>query len=138
MVDTGTRIELSSDVRSLLERPVLYNLATVNPNGTVQVNPVWGELHDGMIRLNTAAGRQKHRNLAERGDTVTVMVQDPDDTQRYVEIRGHVAELTEANGVEIIDRLAKKYLDVDVYPWHKDDETRVTVLIEPTQVYGQI
>ena len=138
MVDTGTRVELSNDVRSLLERPVLYNLATVNPNGTVQVNPVWGELHDGMIRLNTAAGRQKHRNLEERGDVVTVMVQDPDDTQRYVEIRGRVAELTDANGVEIIDRLAKKYLDVDVYPWHKDDETRVTVLIEPTQVFGQI
>ncbi len=138
MVDTGTRVGISDDVRSLLERPVLYNLATVNPNGTVQVNPVWGELHDGMIRLNTAAGRQKHKNLAERGDTVTVMVQDPDDTQRYVEIRGRVSELTEKNGVEIIDRLAKKYIGVDVYPWHKDDETRVTVMIEPTQVFGQI
>lgn len=138
MVDTGSTVEITNEARSLLERPVLYNLATVNPNGTIHVNPVWGELHDGKIRLNTAAGRQKHRNLAERGDAVTVMVQDPEDTQRYVEIRGRVAEMTERNGVEVIDRLAKKYLDVDVYPWHRDDETRVTVTIEPTRILGQL
>jgi PPOX class probable F420-dependent enzyme len=129
-------VEIKESVRQLLEQPVLYNLATVNPNGSIQVNPVWGDLEDGRIVLNTAAGRRKHKNLVARGDTVTVMVQDPNDTQRYIEIRGQVSELTEENGDEIIDRLAKKYLGVDVYPWHKDDETRVTVMIEPTKVFG--
>lgn len=129
-------VEIKDDVQALLEQPVLYNLATVNPNGTIQVNPVWGELHEGMIRLNTAVGRRKHRNLAARGDKVTIMVQDPSDPLRYVEIRGKVAEMTEENGDEIIDRLAKKYLGVDVYPHHRDDETRITVLIEPTKIFG--
>lgn len=128
-------IPIPDEVQQLLEKPVLYNLATINPNGSIQVNPVWGELHNGQIRINTAVGRQKHKNLVERGDIVTVMVQDPEDTQRYVEIRGKVAELSEENGDEVIDRLARKYLGVDVYPWHTAEETRVTVLIEPTKVF---
>jgi PPOX class probable F420-dependent enzyme len=131
-------IELTETVETLLERPVLYNLATINPNGTVQVNPVWGDLHEGRIRINTAAGRMKHRNLAERGETVTIMVQDPDDSQRYVEIRGKVAAMREEDGDAVIDLLAKKYLGVDRYPFHTEDEQRVTVLIEPTKLYGQI
>ena len=130
--------KLKEDVVQLLEQPVLYNLATVNPNGTVQVNPVWGDLLDGKIRINTAAGRQKHKNLVERGDTVTVMVQDPNDSQRYAEVRGKVAAVSEEDGDEVIDLLAKKYLGVDIYPYHTPEETRVTVLIEPTKVYGQI
>ena len=129
--------KISEEFQDLLEQPVLYNLATINPNGSIQVNPVWGELHNGKIRINTAAGRQKHKNLLDRGDKVTVMVQDPDNTQRYVEIRGEVAEVTEENGDEVIDRLAKKYLGVDVYPYHREDETRVTFTIEPTKVFGQ-
>ncbi len=136
MVDT--KIELRTDVRELLERPVLYALATVNPNGSVQLNPVWGDLHEGMIRINTAAGRQKHKNLAERGDRVTVMVQDPENDQRYVEIRGRVAEMTEEDGDEVIDFLARKYLGTETYPYRNDVDTRVTVLIEPTKVFGQI
>jgi len=129
-------VEFKDDVRELLEQPVLYNLATINPNGTIQVNPVWSELYDGRIRINTAVGRQKHKNLAERGDKVTVMVQDPNDPMRYVEIRGKVAELTEENGDEVIDRLAKKYLGVDTYPYRREDETRVTIVIEPTKVFA--
>ena len=135
MVDT--RVELRNEVQELLEQPALYALATVNPNGTVQVNPVWGDLHDGMIRINTAAGRQKHRNLVERGNTVTVMVQDLEDDQRYVEVRGRVAHVTEEDGDEVIDLLAKKYLGTDTYPYRNDVDTRVTVLIEPVKVFGQ-
>lgn len=128
-------VKIPESAQQLLDQPVLYNLATVNPNGSIQVNPVWGEVHDGYIRLNTAAGRQKHKNLIERGEHVTIMVQDPEDTQRYVEVRGTVAALTEENGDEIIDRLAKKYLGKDVYPWHTPEETRVTIMVEPTRVF---
>lgn len=131
-------VQIPDNVQTLLKQPVLYNLATVNPNGTIQVNPVWGEVHDGYIRLNTAAGRRKHKNLVNRGDRVTVMVQDPEDTQRYAEIRGRVVELTDENGDEVIDRLAKKYIGAETYPFHKPEETRVTIMIEPTKVFGQI
>lgn len=128
---------ISQDFQELLIEPVLYNLATLNPNGSIAVNPVWGELHDGMIRINTAAGRQKHKNMEERGEHVTVTVLDPANSQRYVEIRGRVAEITDENGDAVIDGLAKKYLGVDSYPFRQAGETRLTILIEPTKVLGQ-
>ena len=126
---------LTDDVKELLDKPALYNLATVNPNGTIQLNPVWGELHDEKIRINTLAGRQKHKNLIERGDRVTVMVTDPEDQQRYVEIRGEVDEMTEANGVEVIDRLAKKYTGADRYGALGEGDVRVTITITPLKVF---
>jgi PPOX class probable F420-dependent enzyme len=135
MVDTLEMVELTDDVRELLEKPANYNLATVNPNGTIQLNPVWGEVYDGRIRINTLAGRQKHKNLIARGDRVTVMVTDPDDPLRYVEIRGKVHEMTDANGVEVIDRLAKKYTGADRYGGLQEGDVRVTVTITPVKVF---
>jgi PPOX class probable F420-dependent enzyme len=128
-------VKMDEAVRELLEQPVLYNLATVNPNGTVQLNPVWGHLRGDMILLNTAAGRQKHKNLAERGDQVTVMVVDPADPYRYVEIRGEVDGMTDEDGVEVIDQLATKYTGADRYAGHKADETRVTITLRPTKIF---
>ena len=135
MVNNTETIALAEEVQALLDRPALYNLATVNPNGTVQLNPVWGELYDGKLRINTLAGRQKHKNLTERGDRVTVMVTDPDDPLRYVEIRGRVDDITDANGVEVIDRLAKKYTGADRYGALQDGDVRVTITIEPLKVF---
>jgi PPOX class probable F420-dependent enzyme len=133
----GDTVALKESVQELLDQPVLYNLATVNPNGSVQLNPVWGELHEGRIRINTLAGRQKHRNLVERGDQVTVMVVDPDDPLRYVEIRGRVEEMTDANGVEVIDRLARKYTGAEKYDGLKEGDVRITITIAPTKVFGE-
>jgi PPOX class probable F420-dependent enzyme len=102
---------------------VLVNLATVQANGQPQVTPVWADFVNGMIRVNTAAGRQKHRNLLQRPQA-TVLVVDPDDGMRYLEIRGKVVSSTDHDGDEVIDLLAKK----------NPAETRVTFLIEPTNV----
>lgn len=59
---------------------------------------------------------------------------DPEDGQRFIEIRGEVVDSTETNGDEVIDTLARKYLGVDSYPWRNAAETRVTFLIEPTNI----
>ncbi len=122
--------------RDLLDRPILISLATVQPDGQPQVTPVWADYVDGHVRINTAAGRQKHTNLIERPQ-VTVLVVDPDNGQRYIEIRGRVAEATEEGADEVIDALAKQYLGVDSYPFRNPAETRVTFLIEPVHVSAQ-
>ncbi|MDQ3541483.1 MAG: PPOX class F420-dependent oxidoreductase [Chloroflexota bacterium] len=122
--------------RDLLDRPILISLATVQPDGQPQVTPVWADYVDGHVRINTAAGRQKHTNLIERPQ-VTVLVVDPDNGQRYIEIRGRVAEATEEGADDDIDTLAKKYLGVDSYPFRNPAETRVTFLIEPVHVSAQ-
>ncbi len=117
----------------LFNRPLLLGLATVQPDGQPQVTPVWGDVEDGLIRVNTAAGRQKYKNLVERPQA-TVLVIDSEDPFRWIEVRGTVARHSEETGVEVIDKLAKDYLNADVYPNHTPDETRVTFYIEPTRV----
>jgi len=117
----------------LLKRPILFSLATVQANGQPQVTPVWADVVDGKVRVNTAAGRQKHTNLLARPQA-TVLVIDPDNGQRFIEIRGKVVDSTETGGDDVIDTLANKYLGVDTYPWRNPAETRVTFLIEPTRV----
>jgi PPOX class probable F420-dependent enzyme len=117
----------------LLERPILVSLATVQPNGQPQVTPVWADVEDGLVRVNTAAGRRKYKNLVDRPQA-TILAVDPENAFRFLEIRGKVARVSEETGVEVIDKLAKDYTGAEVYPGHTPDETRVTFYIEPTRV----
>lgn len=125
--------EIPSSHIDLFERPLLLGLATVQPDGQPQVTPVWGDVENGLIRVNTAAGRQKYKNMVERPQA-TVMVIDSEDPFRWIEVRGKVARFSEETGIEVIDKLAKDYLNADVYPGHTPEETRVTFYIEPTKV----
>ena len=117
----------------LLERPILVSLATVQPNGQPQVTPVWADVEDGLVRVNTAAGRRKYKNLVDRPQA-TILAVDPENAFRFLEIRGKVARVSEETGIEVIDKLAKDYTGAEVYPGHTPDETRVTFYIEPTRV----
>ncbi|MGN6033616.1 MAG: PPOX class F420-dependent oxidoreductase [Thermomicrobiales bacterium] len=120
--------------QDLFDRPILIALATVQPDGQPQVTPVWGDYADGHVRINTAAGRQKYRNLKERPQ-VTVLVVDPDNGQRYIEVRGKVAEVIE-DDPSLINKLSNDYIGTD-YPWFQEGEVRVTFLIEPEKVVAQ-
>lgn len=119
--------------RDLLERPVVVSIATVMPDNQPQVNPIWVDLHEGNLRINTVDGRQKHTNLLERPQA-TFLVIDPDDPMRWMEIRGSVASRIVDGEIQVIDILAKKYLGEDIYPWHKEEDVRVTFLISPERV----
>lgn len=124
---------IPEDYQDLFDRPIIVSLATVQPDGQPQVTPVWADYVDNYVRINTAVGRQKYQNLIERPQA-TILVVDPENGQRYVEVRGRVADVSEETGDAVIDKLAHTYLGVDVYPWHTPEETRVTFLIEPVRV----
>jgi PPOX class probable F420-dependent enzyme len=117
----------------LTEKKVFANLATVMPDGSPQVTPVWFDYANGRIRVNTAKGRVKARNMKE-GSKVALAMLDPDNAYRYLQIRGTVANVTEAGANKHIDSLAKKYLGKDVYPWHSPNDVRVIYEIEPVSV----
>ena len=124
--------QIPAEFHDLFEKPILFALATVMPDGQPQVTPVWGDVADGNPRINTAEGRQKDRNLKERPQA-TVMIVDPADPQRWIEVRGTVTGTTEGGDAHI-DSLAKKYLGVDSYPYRNPAETRITFTITPTKV----
>ena len=114
----------------LFERKVFAHLATVSPKGEVQVNPVWVDLQEGLVRFNSARGRQKDRNI-RNNPAVALSLQDPDQPYRYLEVRGRVVDITEEGADGVIDHLAHKYLGVDTYPHRTPGEVRVTYLVQP-------
>jgi PPOX class probable F420-dependent enzyme len=128
-------VEMPETHRDLIEGPVVVSLATILPDGRPQVTPVWCDLQDGYVGVNTAKGRRKHRDMEERPD-VTVMALDPENPFRYVEIRGRVTEITEEGADQHIDELARLYMGVERYPNHTGSETRIICKIEPTVVSG--
>jgi len=104
-------------------------LATIMPDGTPQVTPVWFDYVGGKIRINTARGRVKDKNL-RRNPNVAIAISDPKNPYRYLQIRGKAGPATEEGADDVINRLAKKYIGQDVYPWKKPGEVRVTYDIE--------
>jgi len=119
----------------LQQKKAFANLATLMPDGSPQVTPVWFDYKDGVIRVNTAKGRVKARNMKE-GAQVALAVMDPDNPYRYVQVRGRVKRVAEQNADAHIDTLAKKYLGKDKYPWARPGDVRVIYEIEPTSASG--
>ncbi len=121
--------KLSSQDLELLREPQIANVATVMSDGTPQVTPVWIDTDGENVLFNTAKGRVKHRNLV-RNPKVAISVVDGNDHFRTVVVRG-TATFVEEGADAHIDALAKKYLGVDVYPGHRDDEQRIIVKVVP-------
>jgi PPOX class probable F420-dependent enzyme len=127
--------ELTGKVRKALEDPNYWHLGTVNPDGSPQVTVVWLDTRGDNILVNSALGRKKPRNLA-REPRVALSWSDPADHQHSIAIQGRVVETYTGEQADAdIDALAKKYMDVDSYPWRRADEQRVSYLIEPASVW---
>jgi PPOX class probable F420-dependent enzyme len=117
----------------LFQKKAFAHLATLLNDGRPQVTPVWCDFDGTHVRINSAKGRVKDRNM-RRDPRVTLTLQDPDNPYRYLEVRGRVVEITEAGADRHIDSLAKKYLGVDKYPYRQPGETRVIYTIQPEHV----
>ena len=117
----------------LQQKKAFASLATVMTDGSPQVTPVWFDYSNGVIRVNSAKGRTKSRNMRE-GASVALSIMDPDNAYRYIQVRGKVTKVTEQGAVAHIDSLAKKYIGKDKYPWSRPGEVRVTFEITPNAV----
>ncbi len=113
----------------LFEKKAFAHLGTVMPDGAPQVTPVWVDYDGEHVLVNTARGRQKDRNL-QRDGRVSLEIIDPDNPYRYLEMRGRVAVRTEDGADDHINKMAKKYLGKDVYPFRGPGEVRVLYKIK--------
>lgn len=122
------------DVRDRLGEANFWHLVTLNEDGSPTSTPVWVEADDGHVIVNTAIGRRKERNV-RRDPRVALSTTDKANPYSWTEIRGRVVEFVEGGEADdSINRLAKKYLGEDVYPFRQPGEQRVILRIEPTQV----
>jgi PPOX class probable F420-dependent enzyme len=122
--------------RELIGKKVLGHVASLDPDGSPNVSPVWIELDGDDLVINTALGRAKARNLASDA-RVAVSIVDPDDDHSLITFHGSVVGFTTIGADEVIDRLAKKYLGVDTYPMRREGQVRVTVRIHPDRITRQ-
>ncbi len=114
----------------LLERPALAHVATIGRDGEPQNNPVWFDWDGEHILFSQTTGRQKYRNV-QREPRVALSIVDPDNPYRYLEIRGAVERIDPDPDKAFIDKMAKKYMGVDKYPWNQPGDERVVVVVRP-------
>jgi PPOX class probable F420-dependent enzyme len=121
---------IPGNFRDLFTKRAFGNLSTLMPDGRPQVTPVWCDFDGTHVLVNSAKGRRKDLNM-RRDPRVAIAVSDPDNPYRYLEVRGRVVEITEQGADAHIDRMAKKYLGVDKYPYRQPGEVRVLYKIQP-------
>jgi len=133
----GQPLLVPESYRDLFERPIVVALVTLMPDGQPQATPIWADYDGTYVRVNSARGRQKDKNM-QPGARVTMLVIDPDDTGRWLEVRGRIAEVTEVGALEHIDSLNLKYEGHADFFANKEDERgkeqRVTYKIEPLRI----
>ncbi|MEV7547783.1 PPOX class F420-dependent oxidoreductase [Streptomyces sp. NPDC089915] len=131
--------ELSDRLMELLDSPVFVNIATIQPDGSPQVSPVWVKRDGNDVLISTTVGRRKEKNIRQ-DPRVTVLLQPFDAPYTYAEIRG-TAALTTEGGQELIDELSVKYTGKkyrEFNPSSVDDAPRVVVRITPRKIVGHV
>ena len=125
---------ISDEVAKLFLEKNLAFLATLMKDGSPQITPTWVDLENNMVLINTAEGRVKQRNVT-RDPRVAVSIADQHNVYNMVTIRGRVVEQTTKGADDHIDKLAKKYLGVDKYPFRSPNEKRVILKIKPEKIF---
>jgi PPOX class probable F420-dependent enzyme len=124
--------KLNEKHKQFLEQPFVGTVTTLREDGSPHSTIVWVDVEDGIVSFNTAYGRAKPKHL-EKDPRAGVLVVDPNDAFKWVSVDGH-AELTTEGADAQIDKLAKKYLGVDEYPYRQEGEQRVKVRITPEHI----
>jgi PPOX class probable F420-dependent enzyme len=129
---------LPAELKALLDTPVFVTVATIQPDGSPQVSPVWVKRDGDDLLVSTSLGRRKEQNL-RRDPRVSVVVQPFDAPYTYAEIRG-TATLTTEGGDELMDELSVKYTGKKFAEFNPtmDDAERVVVRITPRKVVGRV
>jgi len=126
--------ELTEKQKEFLQNPYVGVLTTLRADGSAHSTVVWVTAENGYLGFNTARGRLKDKNLQD-DPRVTLTVLDPTDPYRWVSITGR-ADVTEEGADDEIDRLSKKYLGKDEYPWRDPAQQRLRVKITPEKIEG--
>jgi PPOX class probable F420-dependent enzyme len=116
---------------NMLSSKALAHLATIMPNGSPHVSPVWFDYDGEHIRINTASGRQKDRNM-RRNPRVALSIVDPNEPERALNIRGLVVEISDDPELKHMNGLTRRYRGDDWTP--VPGQVRVVYKIRPDHI----
>ena len=126
--------EIDDSVTSLLTGKNFAFVATLMKDGSPQITPTWIDFDGKTILINTAEGRIKQKNLS-RDQRVAISIVDHNNPYNMVTIRGKVKEQISEGADEHIDKLAKRYLGFDKYPYRTPTEKRIIIKVTPENVF---
>lgn len=135
-MEAGAVAELSPQVTRLAGLPILTVLATRRSDGSIQLNPIWFEFQAGRFVINSNTSRAWPANL-QREKEATLLLMDPQESERYAQIRGRLAEVKPDPQLEVINRLARRYTGKPFRALQPGEE-RITFILEPVKVTGQM
>jgi PPOX class probable F420-dependent enzyme len=124
---------LSEKARNLIDAPNFASIATIMPDGSPQVAPIWVDREGDIVLINTSKSRQRTRNL-RRDPRVAISIFDMKNPYSKVLMRGRVTDITEKGAEDHIDKMAMKYRGLAKYPAHNPDDPRVLLRIEVEHV----
>ena len=125
--------KIPEEYLDLFQKKAFADLATLMPDGSPQVTPVWVDYDGQYLLVNSAQGRQKDRNM-QRDPRVALDIRDPDNPYRHLQVRGRVVEITQEGADQHIDKLANKYTGAEKYPNRRPGEVRLIYKIKPENV----
>jgi PPOX class probable F420-dependent enzyme len=125
--------KLPEKLTAILQQPVFAHLCTLMPDGSPQASPVWIDVEGDTIIVNTAKGRVKDANM-RRDPRVAISVSPTDNPYVQFSIRGKVVQITTEGADAHIDKMAKKYMGKDSYPFRQPGEVRVIYKIEAEKI----
>ncbi len=127
-------IKLPESARKMLQDKAYAHVVTRGTNGRPQVTMVWVDAEGDEVLFNTAEGRKKQENL-RRDPHIVISVQDRNNPQAYLLVHG-TATMTEAGADAHIDKLTKRFLGVDKYPYRQPGEKRMLVRVAVDRLGG--
>lgn len=129
MTDTEMTV-IPTEYADLLDSTALAHVATIGPKGEPQSNPVWFDWDGTHLKFSQTTTRQKYRNV-QRDPHIALSLVDPENPFRYLEVRGTVEWIEPDLDKAFINKMAKKYIGQDVYPWSQPGEERNVIVVRP-------
>jgi PPOX class probable F420-dependent enzyme len=127
-------MKLTEKAKRLIDGKNFASVATLMPNGSPQVAPVWIDRDGDTIILNATISRQRTRNL-KRDPRVAICIFDQSNAYSNVSIRGKAVKITEKGGEEHIDKMNLKYRGTPKYAFHNPKDPRVLISVEATHIH---
>lgn len=130
-------IELPEELKATVDGKDFAHLTTLDPDGMPQASAMWIMRDGDQIVFNTAEGRRKWRNMTN-DPRVAVSISPAGEPYKNWSIQGRVVEMRTSDGVDVIDRLAQKYLGTETYPYLTPDMVRVTVIVDVDRMAANV
>ena len=124
-------VTLPEQYADIFNKQSFWHIATIGPDNAPQSSPVWATFDGTHVKFSLTRGRQKFRNL-DANPAIALSATDPDNSYRYLEVRGRVVSAEDDTDLAFINSMAKKYMGLDEYPNHRPGDERVVMVVEPT------